>query len=160
MSMSSSATTTLFPGFGLKAWINISEMLGFSLTQPSHAKVSYASHGITKSRRGQVARETTFVEIGPAFFLNRNVKQYFLSFPNVSPMGWGTEILWSHLRTEHALSFGIIDAVRVRHLEKPGVGYSEVDRGNKNAAVDMYLLKFGNNDGMDRNVISVLNQRF
>lgn len=104
----------------LRRLVDTSLRYGFALSQPSHAEGSFASHPFTRNVPGLSARETTFVEIGPLFYVDASATRAFLPFPEFSPLGWGVEADWESLRRSHGFRFGIVDSLRIRHLYKPG----------------------------------------
>ncbi|MDT7537965.1 MAG: hypothetical protein QOI82_1550 [Actinomycetota bacterium] len=114
---------TLSPG-GLRALLALGHRAGFGLFQPAHGRHSTASHAITRRRHGALARETTFVEIGPVFVVAPSATQLLLPFPADAGMGWGLELQWRALR-DRGLRMGIVDAVRVNHPDTPGSTYDD-----------------------------------
>jgi hypothetical protein len=68
------------------------------------------------------ARLTTFVEIGPVFVVAPENAHRFLPFPDDIGMGWGLEVTWATLAGD-GCRLGIVDAVAMRHLVKPGGAY-------------------------------------
>lgn len=112
----------VFTRGGLPDLLRLVRRAGFGLAQPAHDEGSLASHKINRVRAGSVARLTTFVEIGPVFVVAPEWRDAVLPFPDDVGMGWGIELDWSRL-TERGARLGIVDAVRLRHLVKPGTGY-------------------------------------
>jgi hypothetical protein len=114
---------TLSPG-GLRALLALGRRADFGLYQPAHGRHSTASHAITRRRHGVVARETTFVEIGPVFVVAPGTAHLVLPFPADAGMGWGLELQWTRLR-DRGLRMGIVDAIRVDHPDTPGSTYAD-----------------------------------
>lgn len=102
----------------LTQFVSLAEAGGFSLAQPSHVPDSHWSHHVTVTQPRSTARRTQFVEIGPVFAVNP--KAGVLPFPHDAGMGWGLDFQWS--RTP-GLILGVIDHVRIRHLEPVGQAY-------------------------------------
>ncbi len=51
----------------LDTFIFLAERFGLHVAQPAHRHRSHAAWAVTRQRRGSIARETAFVEIGPVF---------------------------------------------------------------------------------------------
>jgi hypothetical protein len=96
---------------------------GFALAQPAHVAASEVSHEITLSRALSIARRTNFVEIGPLFVVGPTCRDELVPFPaEEEGMGWGLELAWGDL-VERGCRLGIVDAIRVRHLDVVGQAY-------------------------------------
>ncbi len=96
----------------------VCERLGFDLAQPAHARASHAAWRVTRRRRGCVARQTQFVEIGPVTAFSAKTFPTLLPFPDLQ-MGWGLDLHWAALAQEHGWRCGIVDALAVHHLAAP-----------------------------------------
>ena len=97
---------------GLAVWFD------FDIAQPAHGRGSYASFPFPRPFPGHVARQTTFVEIGPLLLLSPRARREATPFRDEG-MGWGTEVDW-YLADQAGLRLGIIDGVEIRHLRPPG----------------------------------------
>lgn len=94
------------------------------LAQPAHDPKSHASWEFTRARGLTLGRLTRFVECGPATLFSPRARSLLLPYPDHLQMGWGIEAIWASLANKHILRFGIIDAVRVRHLGSVASSYS------------------------------------
>ena len=101
------------PGF-LDAFVFLAERFGLRLAQPAHARRSHAAWQITRRRSRSVARETSYVEIGPVFAFQAAVFEALLPFPPLRA-GWGLDLHWAAVAREHGWPIGVIDATPVRH---------------------------------------------
>lgn len=102
----------------LDRFLLVCERLGFDLAQPAHARASHAAWRVTRRRRGCLARQTQFVEIGPVTALSAKTFPALLPFPDLR-MGWGLDLHWAALAREHGWRCGIVDALAIRHLAAP-----------------------------------------
>lgn len=84
------------------------------LAQPAQSLASHAAWPIARRRPFAVARETTFVEIGPVTAFRRDAFAALLPFPPLR-MAWGLDLHWAAVAREHGWRLGIVDAVAVRH---------------------------------------------
>lgn len=112
----------------------------FVLAQPSHTRDSITSYTFGWGRLPLVARSTDIVEIGPVVLVRKDF--FGRVFPmSSSGMGWGTEVLWHAARRaqEH---FGIVDAVRIRHLGAIAADYaaSEAEQTRLREVLDAHGL--------------------
>jgi hypothetical protein len=107
--------------------IGVAERLGFALAQPAQSLASHAAWPMTRRRRGTLARESRFVEIGPVTLFRRDALAELTPFPPLR-YGWGLDLHWAGLAEERGWRLGIVDALPVRH-EHAGVGaaYSTED---------------------------------
>src|SRR5207244_4060554 len=96
-------------------FISLQSALGFSVAQPALTPDSFINHPIVEQQRGVVARETTFVEIGPVVSFHRSIFPLIFPFDMTSPMGWGYEQVWTSRLAKQGKTMGIIDAVAVDH---------------------------------------------
>jgi hypothetical protein len=87
---------------------------GFGIAQPARGGDAGWSHEITRSRALTLARETTFVEIGPMFVVSGDWVPRVLPFPEGFGMGWGLELVWLDLQRE-GCRLGVVDCVTVSH---------------------------------------------
>src|SRR4051794_7112828 len=74
--------------------VAIATEAGFDLAQPAHDRTSKSTYAFNRRQRATVARETTFVEIGPIIVLRGRAPAMLLPFPDDIGMGWGLELLW------------------------------------------------------------------
>jgi hypothetical protein len=102
------------PSGFLDAFVFLIERFGLRLAQPAHRARSHAAWDITRRRRGTVARETAYVEIGPIVAFHPVTFPLLLPFPDLF-VGWGLESHWSALAREHGWRQGIVDATPIRH---------------------------------------------
>jgi hypothetical protein len=107
-------------GLGPLLWAT--KRCGFAIAQPGHAPRSHAAYEFTRSQPLTVARQTTFVEIGPIVVVSAPVRSRIMPLPEDFGMGWGVDLLWHDLVREH-WRLGIVDAVSIRHLALSGVLY-------------------------------------
>jgi hypothetical protein len=96
----------------------LAERFDLQLVQPAHRARSHAAWRVTRRRRGAVARQTPFVEIGPVTAFARATFPTLLPFPDVR-MGWGLDLHWAALAREHGWRCGVLDAVAIRHSAAP-----------------------------------------
>lgn len=102
-------------------FLSIARRCGFDLAQPAHDRRSFATYPITRAKPFTLARETTFVEIGPLFAVSPPWLSRVTPFPEVG-MGWGLELEWVQLQRE-GCRLGIVDETRIRHLAPVAEGY-------------------------------------
>ena len=107
--------------------IGVAERLDLALAQPAQSLASHAAWPMTRRRRGTLARESRFVEIGPVTLFRRDALAELTPFPPLR-YGWGLDLHWAGLAEERGWRLGIVDALPVRH-EHTGVGaaYSTED---------------------------------
>ena len=124
------------PGGFLDAFVFLAERFDFQIAQPAHRHRSHAAWRVTRRRRGCVARETAYVEIGPVTAFHRSTFQTLLPFPALR-FGWGLDLHWSALARDHGWREGIIDATPIRHgLRRIAASY---DRGDAVAEARTFL---------------------
>jgi hypothetical protein len=92
---------------------------GFGIAQPAQRWNGDGPHEITRERTLTLARETTFVEIGPLFVVTGSWISRVLPFPEGFGMGWGLELVWQDLLRE-GCRLGVVDCVTVNHPAAPG----------------------------------------
>jgi hypothetical protein len=99
---------------GLRDWIRLAVKLDLDITQPGQGVGSHAAHAIVRRSRRQLARVSTFVEMGPLIAFSPQVRPHVPPLPEHG-FGWGSEL---HLYDLHAQGFrlGIIDAIHMWHL--------------------------------------------
>jgi hypothetical protein len=118
----------------LDRMVCVAERLGLDLAQPA---LSRASHGAWKvnRRRATMARQTRFVEIGPALLLSRRAWRELTPFPEAG-MGWGLCLHWAAVARSHGWRVGVVDAVPIRNESRPPA--ADYDRGEaKRAAAEL-----------------------
>ena len=99
----------------LDRFLAAAESAGLLLAQPAHRLRSHAAWDVTRRVPGALARETTFVEIGPVTAFARPTFGTLLPFPTGLRMGWGLDAHWSALAAEHGWPIGVVDATPVGH---------------------------------------------
>jgi Glycosyltransferase like family 2 len=92
----------------------VCEQLRLELAQPAQTLASHAAWPVTRRRRGAIARETRFVEIGPVTAFGRAAAGELLPFPELR-FGWGLDLHWAALARERGWRVGVVDALAVRH---------------------------------------------
>jgi hypothetical protein len=102
--------------------LGVAERLDLALAQPAQTLASHAAWPVTRRRRGSVARETGFVEIGPVTALRRDAADELTPFPELR-FGWGLDLHWAALARERGWRMGVVDALAVRH-DQAGVASS------------------------------------
>lgn len=110
---------------GLRDWIRLAVRLEFDISQPGQGVGSHASHAIVKRDRRQLARESTFVEMGPLIAFSPRVRPYVPPLPEHG-FGWGYELYLYDLHTR-GFRLGIIDAIHMWHL-RPAAGLYDASR--------------------------------
>jgi len=113
--------------------VNLVAATGLDLAQPAHRRGSNMYWAITLRHPLAFARETTFVEIGPLVVVMPRIRDKVLPFPEEG-MGWGTEILWSKLRSD-GFRLGVIDALSVYHWGPIAAGYNFDDEFRRMSAL-------------------------
>jgi hypothetical protein len=114
------------PGAFLDVFIFLAERFGLRVAQPAHRRRSHAGWAVTRRRARSVARETSFVEIGPVFAFQAATFGTLLPFPALR-IGWGLDAHWSAVARANGWRLGVIDATPVRHgLRRIAASY---DRG-------------------------------
>ena len=115
-----------FDSHMLDRLITLSEMAGLSISQPAHARSSFATYDVTLRKFSSFVRETHFVEIGPLTAFSRKVFPDVIPFP---PSRWcyGIDLVWSELARKKGFKMGIVDAAPVRHLRAVANSYN-IDR--------------------------------
>ncbi|TMK97719.1 MAG: glycosyltransferase family 2 protein [Actinobacteria bacterium] len=106
------------PGGFLDRFIFLCERFALQLAQPAHRLDSHAAWPHTRRRRGSVAHEVAFVEIGPVTAFARETFTTLLPFPGLR-MGWGLDAHWAALARERGWRCGVIDAVAIAHRSAP-----------------------------------------
>jgi hypothetical protein len=102
----------------LDVFLFLAELFELRLAQPAHRYRSHAAWAVTRRRAGSIARETSFVEIGPVTAFHRTTFDVLLPFPNLR-IGWGLDAHWSAVARERGWRIGVIDATPVRHDLRP-----------------------------------------
>jgi GT2 family glycosyltransferase len=115
------------PSGFLDTFLFLAERFDLHIAQPAHRHRSHAALQVTRRRRGSVARETAYVEIGPATAFHRTTFDALLPFPPLR-FGWGLDLHWSAIAQSHGWREGIIDATPIRHgLRQIATSYSRGD---------------------------------
>ncbi len=108
----------------LDRFLFLCERFSLELAQPAHRLNSHAAWPVTRRRAGSVARETSFVEIGPVTAFASATFAELLPFPPLR-MGWGLDAHWAALARANGWRSGVIDAVAIGHRSAPAAsGYS------------------------------------
>jgi hypothetical protein len=102
------------PSRFLDRMIGVAEQLDLALAQPAQSLASHAAWPHTRRRRGSLARQTRFVEIGPVTLFRRDALAALTPFPPLR-YGWGLDLHWAALAQEHDWRLGVVDALPVRH---------------------------------------------
>lgn len=108
----------VLPRHFLDRFLFLAERFRLDLAQPAHRRASHAAWRVTRRQPGSVARETSFVEIGPVTAFARSTFATLLPFPELR-MGWGLDAHWAALARESGWRCGVIDAVPIRHRAAP-----------------------------------------
>lgn len=103
----------------LDRFLAAAERAGLLLAQPAHRLRSHAAWDVTRRVPGAIARETTFVEIGPVTAFARETFDTLLPFPEGLRMGWGLDAHWSAVAAERGWPIGVVDATPVGHVLRP-----------------------------------------
>jgi GT2 family glycosyltransferase len=98
----------------LDGFVLLAEHFGLVLAQPAQSLASHAAWRVSRRQPGAVARETTFVEIGPVTAFHRTALEALLPFPELR-MAWGLDLHWAAVAQERGWRVGIVDALPVRH---------------------------------------------
>jgi len=106
----------------LATLVATAEAAELDLCQPAHSGRSYSSHKLTVRRLGTIARLTRFVEVGPTVCIAPRLYETVLPLDEADGMGWGTDASWSSL-VDRGYKLGVVDWIRIRHLDRPGVDY-------------------------------------
>jgi hypothetical protein len=111
----------------LDRFLGVCEHLDLALAQPAQSSASFAAWPHTRRRRGVLARETPFVEIGPVTGFRRDALEALSPFPRLR-YGWGLDLHWGAVAEERGWRLGVIDALPVRHEQTAvAVSYSPDD---------------------------------
>jgi hypothetical protein len=112
----------------------IAERLGLDLAQPALSRASHGAWEVNR-RRAAMARQTRFVEIGPAVLLSRRAWRELTPFPEAG-MGWGLCLHWAAIARTEGWKVGVVDAVPIRNESRPPA--ADYDRGEaKRAAAEL-----------------------
>ena len=107
---------------GLAQFVALAHHAGFMLAQPTHTLDSHYSFRFTCGRPHLLARSTLFVEIGPMVLVHPAFRGRVFPLHAHLGMGWAEAVYWHKARAPGE-RFGMIDAVRVRHLSPVGLDY-------------------------------------
>jgi hypothetical protein len=114
----------LLPSGFLDAYMRLVCEHDLALCQPARTHDSYIDHGFVEQLDGISARRTRFVEIGPLFSIRRDAFHILLPFDELSPMGWGYDLVWPFVLESAGLKLGIVDCTPVEHsMRKPVTQY-------------------------------------
>jgi hypothetical protein len=98
----------------LDRFVGVCEHLDLAIAQPAQSSASFAAWPHTRRRRGSLARETRFVEIGPVTGFRRDALDALSPFPPLR-YGWGLDLHWGAVAEERGWRLGVVDALPVRH---------------------------------------------
>jgi hypothetical protein len=112
----------ILPPRFLDRFVGVCEHLELALAQPAQSSASFAAWSHVRRRRGLLARETRFVEIGPVTAFRRDALEALSPFPPLRH-GWGLDLHWGAVAEERGWRMGVVDALPVRH-ERAAVGVS------------------------------------
>lgn len=108
----------------LDRFLFLAERFAFDLAQPAHRRTSHAAWQVTRRQQASIARETSFVEIGPLTAFASSTFETLLPFPPLK-MGWGLDAHWAALAKQRGWRCGVIDALAINHRAAPtGEAYS------------------------------------
>jgi hypothetical protein len=111
----------------LDRFLFLCERFNLQLAQPAHRLNSHAAWPQTRRRPHSVARETSFVEIGPVSAFASATFATLLPFPELR-MGWGLDAHWAAIARERGWRCGVVDAIAIRHRAAPAAdAYSRAD---------------------------------
>jgi GT2 family glycosyltransferase len=111
----------------LDVFLFLAERFDLALAQPAHRRRSHAAWRVTRRRRGVVAHESQFVEIGPVTAFHARTFETLLPFPDLR-FGWGLELHWSAVARARGWREGVIDAVPIAHaLRRVASAYASDD---------------------------------
>jgi hypothetical protein len=117
----------LLPRRFLDRFLGVCERLDLALAQPAQSLASFAAWPHTRRRRGSLARETHFVEIGPVTLFRHDALAALRPFPSLR-YGWGLDLHWGAVAEERGWRLGVVDALPVRHEQTAvAVSYSSDD---------------------------------
>ncbi len=106
----------------LDRFLAVAERFDLELAQPAHRLVSHAAWPVTRRRPLSLARETTFVEIGPVTAFHRDTFGALLPFPGLR-MGWGLDVHWSAVARDRGWRIGVVDATPILHAVPAAAAY-------------------------------------
>src|SRR3954451_19157778 len=106
------------PARFLDAFLLLAERFDLKLAPPAHRRASHAAWPVTRRHPFSLARETSFVEIGPVTAFHRGAFTELLPFPPLR-MGWGLDVHWAARVRERGWRMGVIDATPIAHLAAP-----------------------------------------
>jgi hypothetical protein len=120
------------PRHFLDGFIALAEALELELAQPAQTLASHAAWASARRAPFAVARRTNFVEIGPLTAFSRTAAAKLLPFPQLR-MGWGLDLHWAALAEQYGWKLGVIDALPVRHEDRPVGGAYSADAATAEA---------------------------
>lgn len=113
-----------FLGTGGARFAGYAATAGLDIAMPAHHRRSRNSFPLTNAVALSTARETKFVESGPAVLMSPRAQRLVLPFPTDAQMGWGLDVWWSRLR-QQGLRLGIVDATPIVHHGPVGAEYPQ-----------------------------------
>lgn len=103
-------------------YVAAAQLADLVVSQPAHKFLSYATYQITRRKRGYMARQTNFVEIGPLTVIRKEAFEALVPFPP-SRWSYGIDVLWAEICHRHGWRMGVVDAVPIRHLQPVAATY-------------------------------------
>ncbi len=110
---------------GLARFLVLAHQAGFMLAQPTHMLDSHYSFRFTCGQPHLLARSTLFVEIGPMVLVHPAFRGRVFPLHAHLEMGWAEAVYWHKARARDE-RFGMIDAIRIRHLSPVGLDYDKM----------------------------------
>jgi hypothetical protein len=110
----------------------VAEALDLDLAQPALSRASHGAWEVNR-RRAAMARQTRFVEIGPALLISRRAWRALTPFPEAG-MGWGLCLHWAAVAKREGWRVGVVDAVPVRHESRPPAAHYDRAAAKREAA--------------------------
>ena len=108
----------VLPRAFLDRMLGVCTAFELELAQPAQTLLSHSAWKVTRRRPASLVRETRFVEIGPVSVFGPAASRELLPFPELR-YGWGLDLHWAALASEHGWRLGVVDAVPVRHETGP-----------------------------------------
>jgi hypothetical protein len=102
------------PARFLDRFLAACEAFEFVLAQPAQSRRSHAAWQVARRRARSLARQTSFVEIGPVTAFSARAARELLPWPELR-WGWGLDQHWAHVARERGWRLGVVDATPVRH---------------------------------------------
>ena len=117
----------------LDGFLGLCEALRLDIAQPAQTLRSHAAWRVTRRRPFSLARETSFVEIGPVTAFRREPAAQLMPFPELR-YGWGLDVHWAALAEERGWRRGVVDSLPVRHEGAPVAAAYPIEDAKREAA--------------------------